>query len=72
MAVPLVANAQMFSYGGTERRSVQSFSFTTYLIDFSYNGQGQPDVPLDFSDPAYGVMYNRPSFCRGDRLGQPK
>jgi hypothetical protein len=59
---PSLAQAQMFSYGGSMRRSVQALSFVTYFIDFRYNGQREPDVRLDFSDAAYGVMYNRPSF----------
>ncbi len=52
----------MFSYGGSERRSVQALSFVAYFIDFEYNGRSEPDVRLDFSGPAYGVMYNRASF----------
>jgi hypothetical protein len=52
----------MFSYGGTDRRSVQSLSFVTYFINFDYNGDADPENRLDFSDAAYGVMYNRPSF----------
>ncbi len=59
---PGISAAQMFSYGGTERRSVQSLSFLTYFIDFEYNGSGDPNSRLDFSEPAYGVTYNRPGF----------
>ena len=53
----------MFSYGGTERRSVQSLSFTTYFVDFDYNGSGDPVNRLDFSAPAYGIVFSRPSFA---------
>jgi len=59
---PSPAQAQMFSYGGSARRSVQALSFVAYFIDFEYTGQREPDVRLDFSDVAYGLMYNRPSF----------
>ncbi len=52
----------MFSYGGTVRRSVQTLSFVTYFIDFKYNGLAEPDVRLDFTEAAYGLAYNRPSF----------
>jgi hypothetical protein len=61
--LPSVVQAQMFSYGGTVRRSVQTLSFVTHFIDFEYNGRGDPVQTLDFSEPAYGVMYNRPSFA---------
>jgi hypothetical protein len=53
----------MFTYGGTERRSVQALSFVTYFMDFEYTGEADPEARLDFSDAAYGVMYSRPSFA---------
>lgn len=70
MTLPTVSQAQMFSYGGNVRRSVQALSFVTYFIDFEYNGQGNPELRLDFSDAAYGVMYNRPSFAAAIVWGQ--
>ena len=70
--LPSFLQAQMFSYGGTSRRSIQSLSFVTYFIDFEYNGQGSPENRLDFSDAAYGVMYNRPSFSAAVVWGQAK
>jgi hypothetical protein len=69
--LPIVVQAQMFSYGGTMRRSVQALSFTTYFINFEYDGRGDPVNRLDFSDRAYGVMYNRPNFAAAIVWGSP-
>lgn len=71
VVVPSFAQAQMFSYGGTMRRPVQALSFVTYFVDFEYNGEAEPENLLDFSDPAYGVMYNRPSFAASIVWGKP-
>ncbi|MFC2085738.1 hypothetical protein ACFLRO_00845 [Bacteroidota bacterium] len=70
IGLPSIVDAQMFSYGGANRRSVQSLSFVSYLIDFEYNGDGDPENRLDFSDAAYGVAYNRSSFAASIVWGQ--
>ena len=55
--------AQMFSYGGLEGRATQSLSFTTFLIDFQYDGSGMPDRLLDWDGEAYGFSFNRRNFA---------
>lgn len=62
LLVSVQTYAQMFSYGGSEHRAVQSLAFTTQFIDFAYDGSGSPTNRLDFNGPAYGVSYNRPNF----------
>jgi hypothetical protein len=56
------ADAQMFSYGGLERRATQALSLTTYKIDFVYDGSGEPMHRLDWDGWAYGLSFDRRNF----------
>ncbi|HUF10230.1 MAG TPA: hypothetical protein VMO47_12985 [Rhodothermales bacterium] len=53
------AAAQMFSYGGYDGPATQALSVTTYLIDFRYDGDGDPLRRLDWDGMAYGVTFER-------------
>ena len=54
--------AQLFSYGTDQPRATQALSFGYALVDFEHNGDSTLTPSFDFSHPAFGAVYTRPSF----------
>lgn len=70
LLISQAATAQQFSYGGDERRAIQSLSFGYTALDFQYNGGGTPHVSFAFSEPAYGAVYTRPNLFASVAFGE--
>lgn len=70
--LPGSAFAQLFSYDRESPRPTQAVSFLTSVIDFNYDGAGDPEDRFDFADLAHGLQYTRPnlhvSFLIGGHL----
>ena len=62
LVLPSWAWGQMFSYDVGGDRPIQSLSVGYTVIDFSFDGDGEPSPSFEFSQPLYSVVYTRPSF----------
>jgi hypothetical protein len=62
------ASAQQFSFR-SGAQAVQSLSAGYYLINFEFDGEGEPLFAFDFENPAYGIVYTRPHFLVTLALG---
>lgn len=65
------ASAQQFSFR-SGAQAVQSLSVGYTLIDFAFDGEGEPLLSFDFDRPAYGLVYTRPRFLATVALGDQK
>ena len=56
------AVAQPRGGGMSGFRPVQSLSLQLKVIDFEYNGDGEPRTSFAFSEPVFGIAYGRPNL----------
>ena len=68
--MPSVATAQLFSFDVERPRPVQALSAGYFLVDFTYDGDGMPAVTYNYGEPAYGLVYTRPSFVLTAGIGR--
>ena len=59
---PQLASGQMFSYEADRPRQGQALSLGYILMDFAYDGEGDPQPRLDFDAPVYALRYARSGF----------
>lgn len=62
------ASAQRFGFGNAGQ--VQALSVGYYVIDFEFDGDGEPAFLFNFDQPAYGVVYSRPNILITGALGE--
>lgn len=55
-------HAQAFSYRPDRAQAVQSVSAGLTMVEFRFDGEGDPDPSFEYSGPLYGVVYTRPNL----------
>lgn len=66
------ASAQFLSFDADQPRTVQALMAGYYLVDFTYDGDVEPAYTVNFSEPAFGLIYTRPSFMLTAGIGNQK
>ena len=57
--VPYTVTAQPFYFGNENPRESTAIFATYAMVDFSFDGDTTPRVPLDFNGPTYGLALSR-------------